>query len=240
MSLRRFDARYRLRGIGLAGADEAGRGALAGPVVAAVAFLPEAFYTCSKCRRQTQAANDSKQLHPEVRNRLFDTLCALAENKAIFFASGTADLAEIAQLNIYQANALALTRACESLSDQLSGLHLSLNREPEFFSPPTPPHLGTSQTYTVPLLLDGKPIRTLPYRHTAIVKGDAKSLAIALASIVAKVTRDRLMADLDATYPHYGFARHKGYGTEEHRAALQTHGPCTIHRVSFLSKILGT
>jgi ribonuclease HII len=177
----------------VAGLDEAGRGPLAGPVVAAAVILPEN-YTLT-------GLNDSKKLSAARREKLF---ASLASDTRVIWATGAADAAEIDRLNILHATHLAMARAVEAL--------------------PLKPHHA---------LVDGLPVRGLPVSHTALVGGDALSLSIAAASIMAKVTRDREMADWDGRFPQYGFARHKGYGVREHLEALQRHGPCSIHRRSF-------
>ena len=180
----------------LAGVDEAGRGPLAGPVVAAAVILPERIDRNSllwKCR-------DSKQLRPEQREELF--LVIQAEAVATGVAEGSVE--EVDRLNILQAALLAMSRAVAALKVR--------------------PDL---------CLVDGnQPFSGGPPAY-AIVKGDSRSLSIAAASILAKVSRDRRMLELDALYPGYGFGRHKGYGTAEHLAALLRHGPCPIHRKSF-------
>jgi len=177
----------------VAGVDEAGRGPLAGPVVAAAVILPESF--------QLDGVNDSKKLTAKKREALYDELTRCAE---ILWAVAEAAVEEIDSLNILRATHLAMARAIEAL-------------------PRKPDHA----------LVDGLPVRGLPVVHTALVDGDSLSLSIAAASIIAKVTRDRLMTDLDARYPQYGFARHKGYGVREHLEALRRHGPCPAHRRTF-------
>ena len=177
----------------VAGLDEAGRGPLAGPVVAAAVILPEN-YTLT-------GLDDSKKLSAARREKLF---ASLASDPRVIWATGTADVAEIDRLNILRATHLAMARAVKGL--------------------PRKPHHA---------LVDGLPVRGLPVSHTALVGGDALSLSIAAASIMAKVTRDRHMVGLDERFPQYGFARHKGYGVREHLEALQRHGPCPIHRRSF-------
>ena len=184
----------RARGIFLvAGVDEAGRGPLAGPVVAAAVILPD---DCA-----IEGLNDSKKLTTKKREH-FHTILTLRAD--IHWGIGQADVAEIDRLNILRATHLAMARAVEAL-------------------PRKPDHA----------LVDGLPVRGLPVPHTALVAGDTLSLSIAAASIMAKVTRDRLMTALDAEYPQYGFARHKGYGVREHLQALRNHGPCPVHRRSF-------
>jgi ribonuclease HII len=182
------------RGIFLvAGVDEAGRGPLAGPVVAAAVILP------ADCT--LEGLDDSKKLTAKKREHFHAVLTVRAD---IHWGIGQADVAEIDRLNILRATHLAMVRAVEAL-------------------PRKPGHA----------LVDGLPVRGLPVPHTAVVAGDTLSLSIAAASIMAKVTRDRLMIALDAEYPQYGFARHKGYGVREHLEALRSHGPSPVHRRSF-------
>jgi ribonuclease HII len=184
----------RARGIFLvAGVDEAGRGPLAGPVVAAAVILPE---DCA-----IEGLNDSKKLTAKKREH-FHTILTLRAD--IQWGIGQADVAEIDSLNILRATHLAMARAVAAL-------------------PRKPDHA----------LVDGLPVRGLSVPHTALVAGDTLSLSISAASIIAKVTRDRLMTALDAEYPQYGFARHKGYGVREHLEALRSHGPSPVHRRSF-------
>jgi ribonuclease HII len=184
----------RARGIFLvAGVDEAGRGPLAGPVVAAAVILPD---DCT-----LEGLNDSKKLTAKKREHFHAILTVRAD---IHWGIGQADVAEIDRLNILRATHLAMARAVAAL-------------------PRKPDHA----------LVDGLPVRGLTVPHTALVAGDTLSLSIAAASIIAKVTRDRLMTALDAEYPQYGFARHKGYGVREHLEALRNHGPSPVHRRSF-------
>lgn len=184
----------RARGIFLvAGVDEAGRGPLAGPVVAAAVILPTDF--------PAQEIDDSKKLTARKRERIYERLTAHAE---VMWCAAEASAEEVDRLNILRATHLAMARA-------LAGL------------PEAPQHA----------LIDGLPVRGLPMPHDAVVGGDGLSLSIAAASVIAKVTRDRIMEELDARFPEYGFVRHKGYGVKEHLAALRNHGPCPIHRRSF-------
>ena len=176
----------------VAGVDEAGRGPLAGPVVAAAVILDP--------RRPIKGLNDSKKLTALRREKLFDEIRA----KALCCSIAQASVQEIDELNILQATLLAMRRAVE-------GLRLK-------------PSL---------VLVDGNRLPVLEVRAEAIVKGDALVPAISAASILAKVTRDRWCAELDAAYPQYGFAGHKGYGTVQHLAALQAHGACPQHRKTF-------
>jgi ribonuclease HII len=184
----------RARGFVLvAGVDEAGRGPLAGPVVAAAVILPDGF--------TLDGLTDSKKVAAAKREKLY---AALTANTDVLWAAAEATVADIDQLNILRATHLAMARAIDAL-------------------PARPDHA----------LVDGLPVRGLPVEHTALVAGDSLSLSIAAASIIAKVTRDRLMIGLDADYPKYGFARHKGYGVREHLEALRQHGPCPVHRRAF-------
>jgi len=177
----------------VAGVDEAGRGPLAGPVVAAAVILPEDF--------ALDGLTDSKKVSAPKREKIYAILTATAE---ILWAVAEASVEEIDRLNILRATHLAMARAVQGL-------------------PSKPDHA----------LVDGLPVRGLPVEHTAVVEGDTLSLSIAAASIIAKVTRDRLMVELDTRFPQYGFARHKGYGVREHLEALRNHGPCPAHRRTF-------
>ena len=176
----------------VAGVDEAGRGPLAGPVVAAAVILD--------VQNPIKGLTDSKKLTPLRREAFFDEIRA----KALCCSIATASVEEIEQLNILQATLLAMRRAVE-------GLRLTPFR----------------------VLVDGNRLPVLRIQAEAIVKGDALVPAISAASILAKVHRDRLCADMDQRYPHYGFGKHKGYGTAEHLAALQAHGACEQHRKTF-------
>ena len=176
----------------IAGVDEAGRGPLAGPVVAAAVILDEL--------KPIAGLADSKKLTALKRERLYDEIMA----KSICCAVAQASALEIDQINILQATLLAMRRAVD-------GLRLR-------------PHL---------VLVDGNRLPPLTMRAEAIVTGDAKVAAIAAASILAKVYRDRWCADLHSQYPHYGFDAHKGYGTALHLAALREHGACPQHRQTF-------
>ena len=191
-----LDHEDRLRAQGgrvIAGIDEAGRGPLAGPVVAAAVILPPAFRHAS--------LNDSKQLTRRARESLFEEITSRAD---VDWAHAIVENAEIDRINILRATHEAMRRAVALLN-------------------PPPEHV----------LIDGLPVRPFPIPQTALVGGDGLSFSIAAASIIAKVTRDRLMIEMDARYPGYHFARHKGYGTPQHLAALKQHGPCPIHRRSF-------
>ena len=176
----------------IAGIDEAGRGPLAGPVVAAAVILP------TRCR--LVGINDSKQLSAKDREQVYTAILA----QAVGVGVGSADVAEIDQLNILEATRLAMRRAVEQLV-------------------PLPDYVLIDA-----VVLPGFKVPTRP-----IIKGDSLSVSIAAASIIAKVTRDRLMARYHEIFPEYGFLSHKGYGTAEHLERLARHGPCAIHRRTF-------
>lgn len=176
----------------VAGVDEAGRGPLAGPVVAAAVILDDL--------KPIAGLNDSKKLTAKSRERLFDEIRA----RALCFSIAEASVQEIDRLNILQATLLAMKRAVE-------GLRL----KPQM------------------VLVDGNRLPALDIRAEAIVQGDALVPAISAASILAKVHRDHLCELMHERYPVYGFDRHKGYGTAQHLAALQVHGPADCHRMTF-------
>jgi ribonuclease HII len=184
----------------VAGVDEAGRGPLAGPVVAAAAILPS-HWAETGLPAELAGLNDSKQLTEMQREKFFEFLTAGAE---IEFGIALVDAGVIDEINILQATHRAMNDALAQLN-------------------PLPPHA----------LVDGRPVKTLRVPQTAIVKGDARSYSIAAASVLAKVTRDRLMLEYAEQFPEYGFAEHKGYGTAKHLAAIEKFGACPIHRKTF-------
>ncbi len=231
--LRGFDLKQ-IEGLaGLIGVDEAGRGALAGPVVAAAVLITPAFLESRWAIAKSGRVNDSKQLTAELREELWAEFEMLVAQGQIHAHYGVADVAEIETLNILGATKLAMRRA-------LGGIY-----PPEAFERKTEPDLFASAeevkafqpTVSARILIDGLELRNFPYPHAGIVSGDARSLCVAMASIIAKVTRDRLMTELDAQYPLYGFAQHKGYSTDEHRDAVLKHGRCHQHRDLFLRKL---
>ncbi len=189
--MRKVALQWSVNGL-IAGVDEAGRGPLAGPVVAAAVILDDL--------HPIRGLADSKQLSARKRDSLYDEIRA----KALCCAVGQASVQEIDEFNILQATLLAMRRAVD-------GLRLA-------------PKL---------VLVDGNRLPPLPMRAEAVVKGDTLVAAISAASILAKVTRDRWCVEVDQRYPAYGFARHKGYGTALHLAALHAHGACPEHRTSF-------
>ncbi len=184
----------------IGGVDEAGRGPLAGPVVAAVVVLPLAWIE-QGIASELVGLNDSKQLTAAQREQFYAALVSLP---GIAYGIAKVDAAEIDRLNILTATHRAMKLAVERLNVR-------------------PQHL----------LVDGRPVPSLGHHQTAIVKGDSLSYSIAAASVLAKVTRDRFMIEFDRIYPGYGFAEHKGYGTEAHLCAIEKLGPCPIHRRTF-------
>lgn len=184
----------------LAGVDEAGRGPLAGPVVAAAVCFERATAETA-WSDPLRGLTDSKQLSAADRERFYHVL---SSQDGIRVGVGIVEPDIIDRVNILRATIRAMVDALRAL--------------------PALPELA---------LVDGRPVRGLPCPSRAIVRGDGASLSIAAASVVAKVERDRIMVDLDRLYPGYGFARHKGYGTPEHLAALRALGPCACHRRTF-------
>ncbi len=179
------------------GVDEAGRGPLAGPVVAAAVILPQNYWL--------EKINDSKKINVTLREKLFDEIY----QTALAVSVGIVSPEEIDRINILQATLCAMQKAVERLSVQ-----------PDV------------------VLVDGRDAPELSVPCKAIIKGDSLSFTIAAASIIAKVTRDRMMQQYDLQYPQYGFAKHKGYGTRDHRERIMRFGASPIHRKSFLRKMM--
>ena len=240
--LRAFDLKQIAGYETLAGVDEAGRGALAGPVVAAAVLVTREFLDSAWAQRNTGRINDSKQLTAGEREDIYDDMDKLARAGLLHASHAAATVDEIEQHNILGATKLAMRRALQEIYPASAIPRVRSDSEPELFSDAeTEGAIATTarpQKISCRILVDGLPLKNFPYPHTALVQGDARSLCVAMASIVAKVTRDRMMTDLDAEHPAYGFARHKGYGTEEHRDALLRHGSCPQHRKAFLRKLL--
>jgi ribonuclease HII len=231
--LRGFDLKHLAGHDALIGVDEAGRGALAGPVAAGAVLVTREFMDGRWVETNLRRINDSKQLTPEQREELWAEFEQLMATGQIHAHYGFADVAEIEQLNILGATKLAMRRALEGIYPPTA---FEQRREPDLFS-----SLEEIAAFQPPvrarILVDGLPLRHFPYPHTAIVNGDARSLCVAMASIIAKVARDRRMVELDDAHPDYGFARHKGYGTDDHREALLRRGRCAVHRDTFLRKL---
>ena len=188
-----FEAMARRQGYrAVAGIDEAGRGPLAGPVVAAAVILPEEF--------DLPGLNDSKQLSEKKRNQLYP----LIYEQAIAVGIGVGRADEVDEINILQATLKGMSRAVGRLS-----------LPPDF------------------LLVDGITPIPIGIEQKTLKKGDSRSLSIAAASVIAKVVRDRIMVAYDRLFPEYGFAGHKGYGSQKHRDAIAQYGPCLCHRRTF-------
>ncbi len=192
------------------GCDEAGRGPLAGSVVAAAVVLPRGIVI--------DGLNDSKKLTEKKREALFSRICAEASAYAI--AEATAQ--EIDDINILNASMLAMNRAVEAIRAGAGAGVLACEIHDD------------RARAIVFALIDGNTSRGFSVPTQTVVGGDAKSPSIAAASILAKVTRDRMCVDMDAAYPKYGFAKHKGYPTAAHMDAVRAHGPCPLHRRTFL------
>ncbi len=231
--LRGFDLKQIHGFEGLLGVDEAGRGALAGPVVAGAVLVTRDFLEGRWAVAKSGRVNDSKQLSAAERAELWTEFDALARAGQIHATFGVASVAEIETLNILGATKLAMRRALEAIYPPES---FERRQEPDLFASDAE-RAEFRPTVSCKVLIDGLPLRHFPYPHEGLVNGDARSLCIAMASIVAKVTRDRLMDELDKVHPGYGFAQHKGYGTEEHREAVLRQGRCLAHRDSFLRKL---
>ena len=233
--LRGFDLKQIDGVTSLIGVDEVGRGAFAGPVVAAAVVVTRDFLEGRWAVSKSGRVNDSKALNGAQREELYEEFEKLSHQGQIHAHCGFAVVEEIEQYNILGATKLAMRRALEAIYPP--GAFEPVRTEPDLFS-----SLEERAAFQPPVsarvIVDGLPLRAFPYPHRAFVHGDARSLCIAMASIVAKVTRDRMMAGLDATFPGYGFAQHKGYGTEDHREAVLRLGRCPQHREMFLRKLL--
>lgn len=184
----------------VAGADEAGRGPLAGPVVCAAVILPNAWIE-KGVPYKLRGLNDSKQLDPEEREKYYEFLTTCDE---VLWGVAVMPVEVIDRINILRASLEGMNEALAKLA-------------------PGPEHT----------LVDGPYISTLKHPQTALIDGDARSYSIAAASVIAKVTRDRMMIEYDREFPGYGFAEHKGYMTPRHMSALGELGPCVLHRRSF-------
>lgn len=217
---------------GVVGVDEAGRGCLAGPVVAGCVILPAEFFKDAKNRNTVKEINDSKQFHEEKRESLFQRIQQLIESQKIFGATGSASVSEIEEHNIVGATCLAMQRAMELASQRSDKLWQPVISEGALFED----FDQLKNEWAV--LVDGKPMKKLSYSHQGLVKGDTLSLAVAMASLLAKVTRDQLMKKLDLEFPDYGFASNKGYGAPVHLQALTNLGPTVCHRPRFLRNLL--
>ena len=230
-ALQRYDADLLAGHKYLIGVDEAGRGALAGPVVAAACVFECSFFESHEAVALSARINDSKQLRAGARDLSFKQIEHLRSAGLLDFAAAAASVPEIAELNILGATRLAMRRAVEELAQRTTNWVLpeAAAAGPLF-----------SAERAVKLAVDGRALKPFPYTHQGIVKGDSKSLAIAMASIVAKVTRDRELLQLATQYPEYGFDQHKGYATQGHRRAILAQGAVPVHRERFLRNLLAS
>lgn len=199
VTMMEMEAALAQQGHMVAGIDEAGRGPLAGPVVAACCALD-----LTKAQSLLQGLNDSKKISHIQREKLFPRII----DCCVSYGIASASVEEIESINILQATKLAMQRA-----------------------------VSLCQPMPTYLLVDGNQMIQSPLLQKTVVSGDALCLCIAAASVLAKVTRDRMMVELDELYPQYGFAGHKGYGAKAHIEAIRQHGPSPHHRLSFLSRI---
>jgi ribonuclease HII len=233
--LRGFDLKQ-ITGVShLIGVDEVGRGAFAGPVVAAAVMVNREFLESRWAVARSGRVNDSKQLSAEEREELWVEFEALAQTGRIHAHYGLATVGEIAELNILGATKLAMRRALEAIYPPEA--FEARRDEPDLFSS-FEERRAFQPAVSARIIIDGLALRSFPYPHAAFVRGDSRSLSIAMASIVAKVARDRMMVAIDREHPGYGFAQNKGYGTEEHREAVLRLGRCPVHREAFLRKLL--
>ena len=213
-SLQVHDAKLMAEPRWLIGLDEVGRGALAGPVFTAACLIKDDFFQNEDNLSLTSKFRDSKKMSEAKREEAYESLIHLKKRGAVDFEITSASVAEIESLNITGATRLSLERSLKALSA----------RQPAY-----------SQTL---ILMDGKPLKDFPYPHQAIVGGDDLSLAIASASILAKVARDRFMYSLGERFPRFEWHKNKGYGTRLHREQIQLTGACPEHRALFLRKII--
>ena len=236
MTLFNYDKKHFVRAAsdGLVGVDEAGRGCFAGPVVAGCVWVKRSFYENATPVKRADFINDSKQISAETREEIFALIQHWASVGELIFSAGTATVQEIDTLNILGATRLAMSRAIDGVLERAG---TSAENAPFAIAGTTDTPLFADKKAWVPILVDGRPLVPFAWRHEAVVHGDATSLAIALASIVAKVTRDHLMCDFSEKFPHYHFESHKGYGTAEHIEALKTYGICELHRLKFLRNL---
>jgi ribonuclease HII len=216
----------------LVGVDEAGRGCLAGPVVAGACVVKRDFFESAEVLARTAGINDSKQLGAPEREALFAVMEDLKAEGWLDFAVAEGSVELIAERNILGATREAMAAALEALAGRSTEWRLPL-------AAAEGPLFEGTEGAGVRILVDGRPLKPFAFAHRALVKGDGRSLVIAMASIAAKVNRDRTMEALEAEFPGYGFAQHKGYGTAAHRAALRELGACEAHRALFLRKVLG-
>ncbi len=215
----------------LVGIDEVGRGAIAGPLMTCAVCVSRSFYGLQPMPRGSGKINDSKLVKPAARTALDALIRSWASYGHLFFAFGSASHEEVDRFNVFGATVLAMHRALDALSQDGDGrfylARTDASRWPQDRHPTLPSQI----------LLDGIPMRHLPYLHQAVPGGDAKSLAIAMASILAKVRRDTLMVEMHNQFPHYCFDSNKGYRSPDQKRGLLQYGPSPIHRLRLLRNV---
>lgn len=211
-----FDRGYLEDFSGIVGVDEVGRGAIAGPVVAVALCVKTSFYRQKWQKKECDLVQDSKRLNSQQRETAVRQLFSWKKEGWLNWAVGRVTHRTVDRVNVFHATVLAMGNALKHLEERLPSPHC------------------LSPSYVI--LIDGIPLKRLPYSHRSLTGGDDKSFAIAGASVIAKVVRDTYMTThFDAS--RYGFAQHKGYGTKKHMDALRKYGSSAIHRKSFISKV---
>ena len=211
--LQEYDAKLMGKTGSLIGLDEVGRGALAGPVFTAAFLVKTDFFIKKENLSLTASFRDSKKMSASMREQAYQNLIHLKNMGSVDFEISSASVEEIDSLNISGATRLSLERSLKAVFERNRSFAQSV------------------------ILMDGKPLKDFPYTHKAIVGGDDQSLAIACASILAKVERDRFMKSLGKRFPRYDWQKNKGYGTKFHREQIKLAGACPEHRTLFLRKI---
>lgn len=234
-SLLNYDRKLLKSEGGIIGIDEAGRGAFAGPVVAGAAWLSKEFYERAGRFKKVKLINDSKVLKAPQREESLKLIETWSAQGLIKYSWAEGSVLEIENHNIIGATKLAMKRALKGVLETM----------PEEFRVREICELELwdrlhekDKEIEAKILIDGLPLKPFGYPHQSIIEGDGQSLAIAMASIIAKVNRDRLMVESGKTYLGYGFEFHKGYGTEVHRDAIIEKGPTEIHRKKFLRNLM--
>ena len=211
--LQEYDAKLMGKTGSLIGLDEVGRGALAGPVFTAACLVKTDFFINKENLSLTASFRDSKKMSASMREQAYQNLIHLKNMESVDFEISSASVEEIDSLNISGATRLSLERSLKAVFERNRSFAQSV------------------------ILMDGKPLKDFPYTHKAIVGGDDQSLAIACASILAKVERDRFMKSLGKRFPRYDWQKNKGYGTKFHREQIKLAGACPEHRTLFLRRI---
>lgn len=235
--LLKFDQEIFKSSESLVALDEAGRGAFAGPLMVGLVYVKRSFCQFALQNIKTiKQINDSKKLTPSLRQNLFEQIKIWHSTGELMYLHETASVEEIETCNVVGATRNAMGRAISKLLSLLPKNTLPL--EPSFTKGldlwDTSSAKYSTSSASLQIILDGLPLKPFPYPHTAFVKGDGKSLAIAMASIVAKVTRDAYMTQISSQFPLYAFEQNKGYGTQKHRELIALKGPSKLHRKQFI------